>query len=1196
MTTTSNSGKSFKVYPSLTLQNKANTQNPDEDLTASDSGRLRGDCFRCIFGCLLRHLVSIMECLECLEYCFACSFCVFLVSVLVCFLLVFIMVETEKLPKDKGQSSGSEGDDIDQLDPLFLHSSDTNGIPLIIFSKNAKVVWDELEETYSKQDGSVIFNMHYKIHSLSQYGSSLSEYYHKFNALWRQYDSLVNFPDCICENSEKLKKHNQLLKLMQFLMGLDEVYALIRSIIFTTDPIPDVKGAFAILSKDECFELVGYSPNFKKNTGFNKTFASNSDVAGNRDQSSSNSFTDEQYKRLMDLISDKTGSSSMPANIAGINCVSFCSSRFFNHNSNIRSYKLYIGWIIDSGASQHMNYTILNMFNVVEVSKLNMTVGHPNGTKAVVTHVGSLRLTDKIVIHDVLVVPGYEVSLLSVHKLSKDNKYRVIFDENVCVIQDSVIRTQVGTGSESNGLYFLNTGKRLVNNNIEVCCLSKCIWHNRLGHPADQVLSILKTKLDFEKDNTDNVCDVCHKAKQTREPFPLSEHKSKALGQLVHLDVWGPYKVQSKEGYKYFLTVVDDFTRAVWVFLLRGKDEVFHHIVTFFNLVKNQFDKTIKVFRSDNGTEFINQNMERFCKEEGYHALDVNFYVTVFPFKNNTECKEYEMVFKDKTSLNFLNYDEKKSKSSDPYDDGRDKESVISKSIDHKSSGGTENTGVTRRDKGEHPDDNEPAKAINELEEYATLIESDKESEGDDSYYQEFNDMFETPVMIEAINLEMEALNRNVTSVLTELPFGRKPVGSKRVFKVEYKSTSNVERFKARVVAKAFYHNWPLYQFDINNVFLYGDLADDVYITLSDGYFDKSDTIVCKLVKSFYGLKQAPRKWNEKLTLVLLENDFKQSKSDFSLFIKDKDGVFIILLVYVDDIVITESNDGLCLSQRKYCLGLLADFSMLSCKPCCTPIEAKEFAVKYKKDGSVKIDKPLTGINNYQKLVGQLFYLTHTRPDICYVIHVLSQYMHASLQSCFKLAFRVLRYLKNSPGKGISFSKHNTMDLNVFVDSNWAKCKTTRKYVTGYVVFLGKYLVSWKSKKQTMLSKSSAEAEYRVMNSVTSIQISVNPVFHERTKHFELFFLIEKVASGVVRTIKVKSTDNTADTFTKGLSVFYHNKFCESLGLIDLYKIVLRGNIENNKPNPVQRTCGKSELKTQGVISEIMGKLKDLLG
>ncbi|GJV29008.1 hypothetical protein Tco_1385456 [Tanacetum coccineum] len=203
------------------------------------------------------------------------------------------------------------------------------------------------------------------------------------------YDSIVNLPDYICENSEKLKEHNQLLKLMQFLMGLDEVYAPVRSIILTTDFIPDVKGTFATLSRDEsyrstqshnvsksdngntafgtrtnnrnnnwsgfnnqprrlnrpnlvcthynmnghtvdrCFELVGYPPNFKKNNGTNRGSIINNVVLGNKYQSagSSNSFTDDQYKRLMDLISEKFGSSSMPANIVGFNCISFCSSR-----------------------------------------------------------------------------------------------------------------------------------------------------------------------------------------------------------------------------------------------------------------------------------------------------------------------------------------------------------------------------------------------------------------------------------------------------------------------------------------------------------------------------------------------------------------------------------------------------------------------------------------------------------------------------------------------------------------------------------------------------------------------------------------------------------------------------------------------------------------------------------------------------
>ena len=82
---------------------------------------------------------------------------------------------------------------------------------------------------------------------------------------------------------------------------------------------------------------------------------------------------------------------------------------------------------------------------------------------------------------------------------------------------------------------------------------SRTLWHQRLGHPSDQVLHILKPSLNFNSPTeSDHLCDTCHKAKQTREPFPLSEHKSTKLGQLVHLDVWGPYKITSRDGYKYF--------------------------------------------------------------------------------------------------------------------------------------------------------------------------------------------------------------------------------------------------------------------------------------------------------------------------------------------------------------------------------------------------------------------------------------------------------------------------------------------------------------------------------------------------------------------------------------------------------------------------------------------------------------------
>ena len=123
--------------------------------------------------------------------------------------------------------------------------------------------------------------------------------------------------------------------------------------------------------------------------------------------------------------------------------------------------------------------------------------------------------------------------------------------------------------------------------------------------------------MDLQSEKDPKPCDICHKAKQIREPFPLSDHSVNALGELVHLDVWGPYKVETTARCRYFLTVVDDYTRAVWVFLLKGKDEVFSHVVNFYAMLKNQFDKTIKAVRTDNGTEFFNHKMNSFFETTG---------------------------------------------------------------------------------------------------------------------------------------------------------------------------------------------------------------------------------------------------------------------------------------------------------------------------------------------------------------------------------------------------------------------------------------------------------------------------------------------------------------------------------------------------------------------------------------------------
>ncbi|GJR02261.1 ribonuclease H-like domain-containing protein [Tanacetum coccineum] len=476
------------------------------------------------------------------------------------------------------------------------------------------------------------------------------------------------------------------------------------------------------------------------------------------------------------------------------------------------------------------------------------------------------------------------------------------------------------------------------------------------------------------------------------------------------------------------------------------------------------------------------------------------------------------------------------------------------------------------------------------------------------------------PNWIESMNNEIEALNRNETWTICDLPPGRKAVGSKWLWKIKYKSIGDIERYKARVVAKGFSQREGFDYLETFSLVMKMStvryLTEDVYMTLPPG-FDNDKSKVCKLNKSLYGLKQAHGQWNAKLTKALSEHGFVQSKYDYSLFTKKSDNVFIMLLVYVDDIVITgndvneidkfkvflkskfqikdfgklkyflgikvlDNKDGICLSQRKHCLELLHEFGLLVGKPVETPLtkNATLNHVEYN-------DYPLLpNISNYQRLVGKLIYLTNTRPNIAYVVHCLSQFMHSPLNSHLEAAMRVLRYLKSSHGNGIQINRNGNLKLRAYDDSDWAKCPATRKSVSGYCVFLGNSLVTWKSKKQSTLSKSSAEAEYRSIASATceviwlsnllsdigvtgllpivmycdnssALQIAANHVFHEKSKHFEIdvHLVREKVASGVIKTEKIHFSPQTADILTKGLGFDQHKELCKKLRMLDMFSL-----------------------------------------
>ena len=265
---------------------------------------------------------------------------------------------------------------------------------------------------------------------------------------------------------------------------------------------------------------------------------------------------------------------------------------------------------------------------------------------------------------------------------------------------------------------------------------------------------------------------------------------------------------------------------------------------------------------------------------------------------------------------------------------------------------------------------------------------------------------------------------------------------------------------------------------------------------------------MCHLHKSLYGLKQASRQWFAKFSKAICSAGFKQSQVDHSLFTRQRDKSFTALLIYVDDILITgndpvsvamtkkflhghfhlkdlgpvkyflgikflASKNIIFITQRKYALEIIEDTGLLGAAPADTPME-RDLKLSDKSD-------LLKDPGRFRRLVGKLIYLTVSRPDITYVVHVFSRFMHQPRKLHLEAALRVVRYLKGALGQGLFFSSNTDFKLRAYFDSDWAGCPLTRRSTTRYCVFLGPSLISWRSKRQKTVSLSSVEAKYHAM-------------------------------------------------------------------------------------------------------------------
>jgi len=254
-------------------------------------------------------------------------------------------------------------------------------------------------------------------------------------------------------------------------------------------------------------------------------------------------------------------------------------------------------------------------------------------------------------------------------------------------------------------------------------------------------------------------------------------------------------------------------------------------------------------------------------------------------------------------------------------------------------------------------------------------------------------------------------------------------------------------------------------------------------------------------------------------------------------------------------------------------LDILERAKMSECKPCSTPVDTNP---KVAADGGVLV----TDASDYRSLAGALQYLTFTRPDIAYAVQQVCLHMHDPREPHLVALKRILRYLQGTLDLGLLLRPSTSSDLVVYTDADWVGCPDTRKSTSGYAVFLGDNLISWSSKRQSTVSRSSAEAEYRAVangvaeatwlrqllqelsaplrratlvycDNISAVYMTFNPVQHQRTKHIEidLHFVRERVAVGDLRVLHVPTSSQYADIFTKGLPSSLFTEFRSSLNV-----------------------------------------------
>lgn len=508
--------------------------------------------------------------------------------------------------------------------------------------------------------------------------------------------------------------------------------------------------------------------------------------------------------------------------------------------------------------------------------------------------------------------------------------------------------------------------------------------------------------------------------------------------------------------------------------------------------------------------------------------------------------------------------------------------------------------------------------------------------------YEEATNSAEKQHWMRSMSEEFQALKDKKVWSLVPLPNNRKAIGTRWVYDVKYGADEKVMRRRARIVAKGFsqkagvdyfdvfspvcryttarfliaisaFYGWKRIQLDVKTAFLNADLQEEIYVEQPQGFtVSGREHFVYRLYKALYGLKQASRMWQKTLEEFLTSLGFSISSADPSMFVHFTSGLVTLLVVYVDDIMMTGNNDKFmenftrsimerftvrnCKSIEKF-LGmnieekdgfikihhrgmiqrLLKLFGMSTCNPSSVPITKGTDLYRSRKE-SEKLENPKL----FQQLIGALLHLSNTtRPDITFATNYLARQMQNPTAAAWKSAKGVLRYLKGSSSFGLHYGSGGDPSISGFSDSDWGQEMPGRKSIGGFVFKFGGAAISWQSKKQPVVAQSTVEAEYIALaNAVREalwfrkfevprglpgetfgivigednqgcISLSEDRIVNNKSKHIDVRYqlIMDNVRKGIIKIVYVGTTEMVADIMTKALHFSLFQRFRKMLGM-----------------------------------------------